>query len=127
VTSVVGTDCRGGRKELPDEAPATTAAFLERAVAFYAGQGISVSRVLSDNGGCYRSRAFASAARLGVALRKTRPYRPQTNGKAERFIRTLLTEWAYAQPFGDTAARAAALPAFVDFYTARSHHPLGPR
>jgi transposase InsO family protein len=127
VTSVVGTDCRGGRKELPDEAPATTAAFLERAVAFYAGQGISVSRVLSDNGGCYRSRAFAaSAARLGVALRKTRPYRPQTNGKAERFIRTLLTEWAYAQPFGDTAARAAALPAFVDFYNRfRPHWSLG--
>jgi transposase InsO family protein len=113
-------------EELPDEAPATTA-FLERAVAFYAGQGISVSRVLSDNGGCYRSRAFAaSAARLGVALRKTRPYRPQTNGKAERFIRTLLTEWAYAQPFGDTAARAAALPAFVDFYNRfRPHWSLG--
>ncbi len=69
-------------EELPDEAPVTTAAFLERAVAFYAAHGISVERVLSDNGGCYRSRLFAATAeRLGVALRKTRPYRPQTNGK----------------------------------------------
>jgi transposase InsO family protein len=110
-------------EELADEAPATTAAFLERAVAFYAGHGITVRRVLSDNGGCYRSRAFATAAeQLGIGLRKTRPYRPQTNGKAERFIRTLLSEWAYAQPFHDTAARAAALPAFVDFYNRSRPH-----
>jgi transposase InsO family protein len=114
-------------EELADEAPATTAGFLERAVAFYAGHGISVERVLSDNGGCYRSKLFAAAAeRLGIGLRKTRPYRPQTNGKAERFIRTLLTEWAYAQPFHDSAARAAALPAFVDFYNrSRPHWSLG--
>ncbi len=104
-------------EELADEAPATTAAFLERALAFYAGHGIQIQRVLSDNGGCYRSRLFAAtAARLGVGLRKTRPYRPQTNGKAERFIRTLLSEWAYASPFEDTAARVASLPAFVDYY-----------
>jgi transposase InsO family protein len=114
-------------EELADEAPATTAGFLERAVAFYAGYGITVQRVLSDNGGCYRSRLFAAAAgRLGVALRKTRPYRPQTNGKAERFIRTLLGEWAYAGAYHDTAARAAALPAFVDFYNrSRPHWSLG--
>jgi transposase InsO family protein len=114
-------------EELADEAPATTAAFLERAVGFYAGHGIRVERVLSDNGGCYRSRAFAAAAeRLGVALRKTRPYRPQTNGKAERFICTLLTEWAYAQPFHDTAARVASLPQFLDFYNRfRPHWSLG--
>jgi len=104
-------------EELADESPATTASFLERAVAFYAGQGIRVERVLSDNGGCYRSKLFAAAAeRLGVALRKTRPYRPQTNGKAERFIRTLLHEWAYATPFHDTAARAASLPAYLATY-----------
>jgi transposase InsO family protein len=110
-------------EELLDESPATTAAFLERAVAFYAAHGIRVERVLSDNGGCYRSRLFAAAAeRLGIGLRKTRPYRPQTNGKAERFIRTLLAEWAYAQPFHDTAARAAALPAFVDFYNRSRPH-----
>jgi transposase InsO family protein len=114
-------------EELADEAPATTAGFLERAVAFYAGHGIRVQRVLTDNGGCYRSRLFAAAAaRLGVALRKTRPYRPQTNGKAERFIRTLLGEWAYAGAYHDTAARAAALPGFVDFYNrSRPHWSLG--
>jgi len=104
-------------EELADESPATTAGFLERAVAFYAGHGIRVERVLSDNGGCYRSRLFAAAAeRLGIGLRKTRPYRPQTNGKAERFIRTLLSEWAYVTPYHDTAARIASLPAFVDHY-----------
>jgi transposase InsO family protein len=114
-------------EELADEAPATTAGFLERAVAFYAGCGITVERVLSDNGGCYRSKLFAAAAeRLGVALRKTRPYHPQTNGKAERFIRTLLGEWAYASAFHDSAARAAALPAFLDFYNrSRPHWSLG--
>jgi transposase InsO family protein len=110
-------------EELGDESPATTAGFLERAVVFYAAHGIRVQRVLSDNGGCYRSRLFAAAAaRLGVGLRKTRPYRPQTNGKAERFIRTLLAEWAYAGAFHDTAERAASLPAFVDFYNQRRPH-----
>jgi transposase InsO family protein len=110
-------------EELTDESPATTAAFLERALTFYAGHGITVQRVLSDNGGCYRSRLFAATAeRLGVALRKTRPYRPQTNGKAERFIRTLLSEWAYAAAFHDTAQRVASLPAFVDFYNRSRPH-----
>lgn len=110
-------------EELADESPATTAAFLERAVAFYAGHGIGIERVLSDNGGCYRSKLFAATAeRLGVALRKTRPYRPQTNGKAERFIRTLLGEWAYAGAFYDTAARVASLPAFVDYYNRSRPH-----
>ena len=110
-------------EELADEAPASTAAFLERAVVFYAGHGITVARVLSDNGGCYRSRLFAAAAeRLGIGLRKTRPYRPQTNGKAERFIRTLLNEWAYATPFHDSAARVASLPAYVDFYNRSRPH-----
>jgi transposase InsO family protein len=110
-------------EELADESPATTAAFLERALTFYAGHGITVQRVLSDNGGCYRSRLFAATAeQLGVALRKTRPYRPQTNGKAERFIRTLLSEWAYAGAFHDTAQRVASLPAFVDFYNRSRPH-----
>ena len=110
-------------EELTDESPASTAAFLERAVAFYAGQGITIERVLSDNGGCYRSRLFAAAAeRLGIGLRKTRPYRPQTNGKAERFIRTLLNEWAYATPFHDTQQRVASLPGFIDFYNQQRPH-----
>jgi transposase InsO family protein len=110
-------------EELADESPATTAGFLERAVAFYAGCGIRVERVLSDNGGCYRSKLFgATAERLGIGLRKTRPYRPQTNGKAERFIRTLLGEWAYADAFHDTAQRIARLPAFVDHYNRSRPH-----
>lgn len=110
-------------EELADESPATTAAFLERAVGFYADHGITVERVLSDNGGCYRSRLFAAAAeRLGIGLRKTRPYRPQTNGKAERFIRTLLNEWAYATSFQDTQQRVASLPGFVAFYNQQRPH-----
>jgi transposase InsO family protein len=110
-------------EELADEAPATTAAFLERAVAFYAGHGIRVQRILTDNGNPYRSRDFrAACAALAISPRRTRPYRPQTNGKAERFIRTLLTEWAYARPFHDTAARVAALPAFIDFYNRSRPH-----
>lgn len=114
-------------EELADEAPATTVGFLRRAVAFYAGHGITVARLLTDNGNPYRSLAFRAACTdLAISPRRTRPYRPQTNGKAERFIRTLLAEWAYARPFHDTAARAAALPAFVDFYNrSRPHWSLG--
>src|SRR5690606_1402728 len=94
-----------------------------RAVAFYAGHGIRVERLLTDNGNPYRSLALrAACAELAISPRRTRPYRPQTNGKAERFIRTLLAEWAYAQPLHDSAARAAALPAFVDFYNRSRPH-----
>jgi transposase InsO family protein len=110
-------------EELPDESPATTAAFLRRTWGFFAGHGITVERVLTDNGGCYRSRAFAEACdELGIGHRLTRPYRPQTNGKAERLIRTLLVEWAYAGPFIDTAERIADLPAWLDFYNTRRPH-----
>jgi transposase InsO family protein len=110
-------------EELADESPATTAAFLQRAWRFYAGQGISIERILTDNGGCYRSHAFAAACdELGIGHRFTRPYRPQTNGKAERLVRTLLTEWAYAQPFTSTAERIAHLPRFLDFYNRRRPH-----
>ena len=110
-------------EELPDEAPATTAAFLRRAWQFYAAHGIAIERILTDNGGCYRSRDFAVACdELGIGHRFTRPYRPQTNGKAERMVRTLLGEWAYARPFADTAERVAWLPAFLDFYNRRRPH-----
>ena len=110
-------------EELPDESPATTAAFLHRAWAFYAGHGITIERILTDNGGCYRSRSLASACdELGIGHRFTRPYRPQTNGKAERMVRTLLTDWAYARPFADTADRIALLPQFLDFYNRRRPH-----
>ena len=110
-------------EELPDESPATTAAFLHRAWRFYAGHGITVERILTDNGSCYRSRALAAACdELGIGHRFTRPYRPQTNGKAERMVRTLLNEWAYARPFTDTADRIALLPQFLDFYDRRRPH-----
>ena len=110
-------------EELPDESPATTAAFLRRAWSFYAGHGIAVKRILTDNGGCYRSAAFATACdELGLGHRRTRPYRPQTNAKAERMVRTLLTEWAYASPFASTAQRVARLPRYLDFYNHRRPH-----
>jgi len=110
-------------EELADEAPATTAAFLERAWRFYAGHGITIERILTDNGGCYRSRAFAATCDdLGIGHRFTRPYRPQTNGKAERLVRTLLAEWAYAAPFTDTLERIVDLPRFLDFYNRRRPH-----
>ena len=81
---------------LPDEKATTAIAFLRRAVAFYASYGITVERVLTDNGSPYRSAMHAIACRaLGIRHLRTRPYRPQTNGKAERFIRTLLGGWAY--------------------------------
>lgn len=110
-------------EELPDETPATTIAFVERACRFYADHGIRIERLLTDNGNPYRSRAFRSRCHeLGISARRTRPYRPQTNGKAERFIRTLLREWAYARAFDDTAQRQADLPRFLDFYNARRPH-----
>jgi transposase InsO family protein len=110
-------------EELADESPVTTAGFLRRAWRFYAAQGITIERILTDNGGCYRSLDFAAACdELGIGHRFTRPYRPQTNGKAERMVRTLLSEWAYARPFKDTAERQALLPQFLDFYNRRRPH-----
>jgi transposase InsO family protein len=110
-------------EELADEAPATTAGFLERAWHFYAGHGITIERILTDNGGCYRSHDFAATCdQLGIGHRWTRPYRPQTNGKAERLVRTLLKEWAYAEPFTAPEARVASLARFLDFYNRRRPH-----
>ena len=110
-------------EELPDESPMTTADFLRRAWRFYADHGITIERILTDNGGCYRSRDFALACdELGLGHRRTRPYRPQTNGKAERMVRTLLAEWAYARPFANTLERIASLPRFIDFYNRRRPH-----
>jgi transposase InsO family protein len=102
---------------VPDERPASAVGALERAAAFYAAHGVRIERVLTDNGGAYRSRAYAATLeRLAVRHKRTRPYRPQTNGKAERFIKTLLAEWAYARPYRTNAERTGDLPAWLDFY-----------
>jgi transposase InsO family protein/transposase len=108
---------------LADEKTTTAIAFLQRALAFYRRHGIEVERVLSDNGSCYRSRLHALACRrLGVRHLRTRPYRPQTNGKAERFIRTMLTGWAYGAIYGSSAERTRALDGWLWYYNHRRRH-----
>lgn len=106
---------------VPDESGASAAIALTQGLAVFAAEGIVVERVLTDNGLAYRSNAYRAA--LGERRHsRTRPYRPQTNGKAERFIGTLLREWAYARPYRSNAERLDALPAFVDFYNQRRPH-----
>jgi transposase InsO family protein len=106
-------------EQLPDERKETAAAFWIRARAFFADAGISVRAVMTDNGSCYRSHAFADALGGGVKHRRTRPYRPQTNGKVERFNRTITTEWAYAQTYLSNQDRADAYVDWLHFY---NHH-----
>jgi len=110
---------------LGDERKETASAFWTRAQAYFAGLGIEVSEVLTDNGSCYRSTLFAEA--LGsVKHRFTRPYRPQTNGKVERFNRTMLEEWAYVRPYTSEAERREAFDDFLHLYNHhRSHTALG--
>ena len=97
---------------------------MERALAFYGTHGIEVRRILTDNGGCYRSRPFLDALEAhSIAERKTKPYHPQTNGKAEAMVKILINSWAYVAPYESTAQRAAALPRFVEFYN--HHRPHG--
>jgi transposase InsO family protein len=112
---------------LGDEKGATAAAFLRRAAEWFKGMGITVERVLSDNGACYRSGAHAEAcAELAMRHLFTRPYRPRTNGKAERFIQTLTNRWAYGALYGDSAERTAALPGWLTHYNfSRRHGSLG--
>ena len=106
---------------VPDETGASAAAALETALARFEADGITVERVLTDNGVAYRSNAYRDA--LGSRRHsRTRPYRPQTNGKAERFIGTLVSEWAYARPYRSNAERLAELPTWVDFYNRRRPH-----
>ncbi len=105
---------------LADERAVSAAAFLQRAWAWFAELGIEVRAVLTDNGGAYKSRLFSSACRLsGVRAKRTRPYRPQTNGKVERFHRTLLEEWAYVRVYRSEAERTAALGPWLHCY---NHH-----
>jgi transposase InsO family protein len=109
----------------PDETSDSALAFLDELVAFYRSHGITVERVLTDNGTCFKRRWADRCASHAIAVRKTRAYRPQTNGKAERFIRTLLERWAYAYPYEHETARLAALPAALDFYNRfRPHRAL---
>ena len=108
---------------LPDEKAATAVGFLRRAVAFYGRHGIRVERVLSDNGSAYRATIHALACtRLRVRHLRTRPYRPQTNGKAERFIRTLLAGWAYGAIYRSSNERTAALDGWLWHYNHRRPH-----
>ncbi len=109
---------------VPDESGASAALALETAAVWFAEQGIRIERVLTDNAFAYtHSRAYRRVLdALGVRHKRTRPYRPQTNGKAERFIRTLLAEWAYARPYRTNAERLRALPRWVRFYNERRHH-----
>lgn len=110
-----------------DEKADTAIGVLQRAVAWFADHGVTVERVLSDNGACYRSFAWRDAcAELGIAHKRTRPYRPQTNGKIERFHRTLGDGWAYARFYESTQQRNTALPGWLHFYNHhRAHSAIG--
>jgi transposase InsO family protein len=108
---------------LEDERADTVCAFLERAIGWFAGHGIRVERVMTDNGNGYRSRAHAAVCRrLGLRHLFTEPYRPRTNGKAERFIKTLTLRWAYGGVYATNPQRRAALPGFLDHYNYRRPH-----
>ena len=110
-------------EELADERGATAAAFLERALAFFASHGVEVQRLLTDNGSPYLSKAFRDAViEQGLPHLRTRPYRPQTNGKAEAFVKTLQNGWAYRRPYDSSAERIAALPGFLAYYNGYRPH-----
>ena len=109
---------------MKDEKKASAVAFLKAAVAYYASLGVTIERVMTDNGSCYRSKAFAKACKkLSLKHIRTRPYTPKTNGKAERFIQTSLREWAYARAYNTSDERAAELPIWLHRYN--WHRPHG--
>lgn len=96
---------------------------MRNAIAAFAAHGVKIQRVLTDNGSCYRSRLFAQTlTEAGIRHKRTRPYRPQTNGKVERFNRILLEEWAYAQTYTSEAARQACYPDFIEHYNHMRPH-----
>ena len=108
---------------LPDEKRYTATQFLLRALREFQRRGIAVKRVLTDNGSAYRSRTFRKVCRwLSIDAKRTRPYRPQTNGKAERVIQTLLRQWAYAVPYANSEQRREALGAWLRFYNEERPH-----
>jgi transposase InsO family protein len=108
---------------LSDEKGITTVLFLQRALAWYRQHGIKVERILTDNGANYRSHVFRLAClRRSIRQLYTRPYRPRTNGKAERFIQTMLREWAYARPYKHSRLRTRALNPWLRYYNQRRPH-----
>jgi transposase InsO family protein len=108
---------------LTNELATTAIGFWRRARAFFESYGIEIERVLTDNGSCYRARVFTKELiAAGVVHTKTRPYRPQTNGKVERYNRTLLNEWAYARPYRSEVARTRALDTWMHMYNHHRHH-----
>ena len=108
---------------LADEKALTAVGFLRRAVEHFAGYGITIERLITDNGSAYRSTVHAIACRaLGIRHLRTRPHRPQTNGKAERFNRTRVGGWAYGAIYRDSTERTAALAGWIDFYNRRRPH-----
>jgi transposase InsO family protein len=110
-------------EDLPDETAATCAGFLTRAVAWFAARGITVERVLTDNAWAYTKNTWRQTCHeLGISPRWTRPWRPQTNGKVERFHRTLLEEWAYIRPYTSDAERQAAFPDWLHWYNYHRPH-----
>jgi transposase InsO family protein len=112
---------------LPNELATTTVGFLERAIAWFAERGVEVRQVMSDNGSPYKSNLWArTCAERGIEHLRTRPYRPRTNGKAERFIQTMLREWAYAASYRSSNQRTKALAPWVEYYNCqRPHGSLG--
>jgi transposase InsO family protein len=108
----------------PDEKASSAVPFLKAAIEYYAGLGVTVTRVMTDNGSCYKAFAFRDACKaLGLRHIRTKPYTPKTNGKAERFIQTALREWAYAQKYQSSDRRAAELPFWLHRYN--WHRPHG--
>jgi transposase InsO family protein len=107
---------------LPDEKAASCVEFLRQAVSYYAGLGVRIQRVMTDNGTGYKNTFKAACDALGIRHIKTRPYTPKTNGKAERFVQTSLREWAYATPYASSAQREAALQPFLHRYNWHRPH-----
>ena len=107
---------------LDDELAQTAIGFLQRAIAWFADHGVTLRAVLSDNGCCYRRTFSEACAALGLRHLHTRPYRPRTNGKAERFIQTLINEWAYARVYATSAERTAQLKPWLVHYNFRRRH-----
>jgi transposase InsO family protein len=111
---------------LPRERGPVAAGFLRRAAAWYAARGVTIRRVLTDNGCCFKHIFTQACIALGARHMRTRPYTPRTNGKAERFIQTMLREWAYARSYRSSARRREALPAWLRYYNLhRAHGSLG--